>query len=172
MNSIKNAALFVAAALLSINAMAQTKKDIVDVAEGSKNHTTLVAAIKAADLVTTLKSKGPFTVFAPTNDAFAKLPSGTVDNLPKPENKAALAGILTYHVVAGNLDAKAVLAAIKQGGGSAVLTTVAGGKLTATVEDGKVVLTDEKGGKATVTATDLKASNGVIHVVDAVLLPM
>ncbi|CAN5619078.1 fasciclin domain-containing protein [soil metagenome] len=171
MKSIKNVALLVAATLLSVNTMAQTKKDIVDVAAGSKAHTTLVAAVKAADLVTTLKSKGPFTVFAPTNEAFAKLPAGTVDNLLKPENKASLAGILTYHVVAGNLDAKAVLAAIKKGGGKAVLTTVAGGKLTAEVVMGKVVLTDEKGGKATVTATDLAATNGVIHVIDAVLLP-
>jgi uncharacterized surface protein with fasciclin (FAS1) repeats len=171
MKSIKNVALLVAATLLSINTMAQTKKDIVDVAAGSKAHTTLVAAVKAADLVTTLKSKGPFTVFAPTNEAFAKLPAGTVDNLLKPENKASLAGILTYHVVAGNLDAKAVLAAIKKGGGKAVLTTVAGGKLTAEVVMGKVVLTDEKGGKATVTATDLAATNGVIHVINAVLLP-
>ncbi len=171
MKSIKNVALFIAATFLSINAMAQTKKDIVDVAAGSKAHTTLVAAVKAADLVTTLKSEGPFTVFAPTNDAFAKLPAGTVENLLKPENKAALAGILTYHVVAGNLDAKAVLAAIKKGGGKVVLTTVAGGKLTAAVVKGNVVLTDEKGGKATVTATDLAATNGVIHVIDAVLLP-
>ncbi len=171
MKSIKNVALLVAATILSINTMAQTKKDIVDVAAGSKAHTTLVAAVKAADLVTTLKSKGPFTVFAPTNEAFAKLPAGTVDNLLKPENKASLAGILTYHVVAGNLDAKAVLAAIKKGGGKAVLTTVAGGKLTAEVVMGKVVLTDEKGGKATVTATDLAATNGVIHVINAVLLP-
>ncbi|MEP6712710.1 MAG: fasciclin domain-containing protein [Ferruginibacter sp.] len=171
MKSIKNAALFVAAALFSINAMAQSKKDIVDVAAGSTAHSTLVAAVKAADLVTTLKSKGPFTVFAPTNDAFAKLPSGTVDNLLKPENKAALAGILTYHVVAGKLDAKTILAAIKKGGGKAVLTTVAGGKLTAEVVNGKVVLTDGKGGTATVTATDLAATNGVIHVIDAVLLP-
>lgn len=171
MKSIKNAAFFIAAAFMSINAMAQTSKDIVDVAAGSKDHTTLVAAVKAADLVTTLKSKGPFTVFAPTNEAFAKLPAGTVDNLLKPENKATLAGILTYHVVAGKLDAKSVLAAIKKGGGKAVLTTVAGGKLTASVMNGKVVLTDEKGGEATVTATDLKASNGVIHVIDAVLLP-
>ena len=171
MKSIKNAALFVAATFLSINAMAQTKKDIVDVAAGSKAHTTLVAAVKVADLVATLKSTGPFTVFAPTNDAFAKLPAGTVDNLLKPENKVALAGILTYHVVAGNLNAKAVLAAIKKGGGKAVLTTVAGGKLTASVIKGKVVLIDEKGGKATVTATDLAATNGVIHVIDAVLMP-
>lgn len=171
MKSIKKVAFIIAAALFSINTMAQTKQDIVDVAVGSAAHTTLVAAVKAADLVATLKSKGPFTVFAPTNDAFAKLPAGTVDNLLKPKNKAALAGILTYHVVAGKLDAKAVLGDIKKGGGKAVLTTVAGGKLTAAVVNGKVVLTDEKGGEATVTATDLKASNGIIHVVDAVLLP-
>lgn len=171
MKLFKNAALFIAAALLTINATAQAKKDIVDVAAGSQAHTTLVAAVKAADLVTTLKGDGPFTVFAPTNDAFAKLPAGTVDNLLKPENKSKLAGILTYHVVAGNLDAKAILAAIKEGGGKAVLTTVAGGMLTAKVVKGKVVLTDENGGMATVTATDLNATNGVIHVIDNVLLP-
>ena len=171
MKSIKKIALFFTAGLLSISAMAQTKKDIVDIAAGSKDHTTLVAAVKAAGLVETLKSKGPFTVFAPANDAFVKLPAGTVDNLLKPENKAMLAGILTYHVVAGRLDAKTVLASIKKGNGKAVLTTVAGGKLTAAVENGKVVLTDENGGKATVTATDLKGTNGVIHVIDKVLLP-
>lgn len=156
---------------MSVNVMAQDTNDIVGVAVGSEAHTTLVAAVKAADLVETLKSKGPFTVFAPTNEAFAKLPAGTVDYLLMPENKAKLAGVLTYHVVAGNLDATAVIAAIKKGNGKAVLTTVAGGKLTASIVDGKVILTDEKGGKATVTATDLKASNGVIHVIDAVLLP-
>ena len=171
MKSIRTVALFLTVTLLSINVMSQAKQDIVDVAAGSKAHTTLVAAVKAADLVETLKSKGPFTVFAPTNDAFAKLPAGTVENLLKPENKAALAGILTYHVVAGNLNAKAVLAAIEKGGGKAVLTTVAGGKLSASVVNGKVVLTDEKGGKAIVTAADLSATNGVIHVIDAVLLP-
>ena len=171
MKKIKNAALLVAAVLLSFNVMAQTKKDIVAVAAGSDAHTTLVAAVKAADLVSTLQSKGPFTVFAPTNDAFAKLPAGTVDNLLLPENKATLAGILTYHVVAGKLDAKTVLAAIKKAGGKAVLTTVAGGKLTAEIVDGKVILTDENGGMATVTATDLVASNGVIHVIDTVLMP-
>lgn len=171
MKLIRNAALFVASSLFSINMMAQTKQDIVDVAAGSAAHTTLVAAVKAAGLVETLKSKGPFTVFAPTNDAFAKLPAGTVDNLLKPESKSALAGILTYHVVAGNLSAKNVLSAIKKGDGKVVLTTVAGGKLTAAIENGIVVLTDENGGKAIVTATDLKATNGVIHVIDAVLLP-
>jgi uncharacterized surface protein with fasciclin (FAS1) repeats len=171
MKSIKQFALLIAMGIFSMNVVAQKKADIVDVAVGSKAHTTLVAAVKAADLVATLKSKGPFTVFAPTNEAFEKLPAGTVETLLKPENKAMLAGILTYHVVAGNINAKAVMAAIKKGKGKAVLTTVAGGKLTAAIEDGKVVLTDEKGGKATVTATDLKATNGVIHVIDAVVLP-
>ena len=156
---------------LTIGAMAQDKKDVVDVAISSENHTTLVAAVKAADLVTTLKSAGPFTVFAPTNAAFAKLPAGTVDMLLKPENKKTLAGILTYHVVAGNLDATKVMAAIKEGMGKVTLTTVAGGKLTAAIEGGKVVITDEKGGKSTVTATDLKGSNGVVHVIDTVLMP-
>jgi len=172
MKSFKQIVLLFAVGIFTLNATAQKKSDIVDVAASSKVHTTLVAAVKAADLVATLKSKGPFTVFAPTNDAFAKLPAGTVETLLKPENKAKLAAILTYHVIAGTLDAKAVLAAIKKGKGKAVLTTVAGGKLTATVENGKVVLTDAKGGKAIVTATDLKASNGVIHVIDSVLLPI
>lgn len=171
MKSIKQIVLLFAAGIFTLNSTAQKKSDIVDVAAASNAHTTLVAAVKAADLVTTLKSKGPFTVFAPTNDAFAKLPAGTVETLLKPENKAKLAGILTYHVVAGKLDAKKVLAAIKKGKGKAVLTTVAGGKLTASVKNGKVVITDEKGGKAIVTATDLKATNGVIHVIDSVLLP-
>jgi len=171
MKSIKNATLFVAALLLSVNSMAQNSKDIVDVTMGSNEHSTLVKAIKAADLVNTLKGKGPFTVFAPTNNAFTKLPSDTLDNLLKSENKSKLAGILTYHVVAGNLGEKAILAAIKKGGGKAVLTTVAGGKLTATIVKDKVVVTDENGGKATVVTTDLTASNGIIHVIDRVLLP-
>jgi uncharacterized surface protein with fasciclin (FAS1) repeats len=170
MKSIKRIALLFSATLLAFNVMAKSN-DIVDVAMTSEAHTTLVAAVKAADLVSTLKSEGPFTVFAPTNEAFAKLPAGTVENLLKPENKSTLASILTYHVVAGNLDAKTVLAAIKTGGGKAVLTTVQGGKLTATIVKGQVVLTDEKGGKSTITATDLKGSNGVIHVIDTVLMP-
>lgn len=146
-------------------------KDVVDIAIGSENHTTLVAAVKAADLVATLKGTGPFTVFAPTNGAFNKLPEGTVATLLKPENKAQLAKILTYHVVSGNLDAAAVMGAIKAGKGKAVVTTVSGGTLTATIDGGKVKLTDEKGGSAFVTATDLKGSNGVIHVIDSVVLP-
>jgi len=171
MKSIKTLAILVAASIFSMSAIAQEKADIVDIAAGSPDHTTLVAAVKAADLVETLKSAGPFTVFAPTNAAFDKLPKGTVETLLKPENKSKLAGILTYHVVAGNLDAAAVLDAIKKGMGKVVVTTVAGGKLTATLVNGKVVLTDENGGSATVTTADLKASNGVIHVIDAVLLP-
>jgi uncharacterized surface protein with fasciclin (FAS1) repeats len=170
MKKIFQSAVMLMTVLLTVNATAQNK-DIVDIAVGSDAHTTLVAAVKAADLVTTLKSAGPFTVFAPVNAAFAKLPAGTVETLLKPENKAMLAKILTYHVVAGSLDAKAVLAAIKKGKGKAVLTTVSGGTLTATVEDGKVKLTDENGGSAFVTATDLKGSNGIIHVIDAVVLP-
>lgn len=147
------------------------QKDIVDIAAGSSAHTTLVAAVKAADLVGTLKSKGPFTVFAPVNDAFAKLPAGTVEGLLKPESKATLTKILTYHVVAGNVDSKAVAEAIAKGNGKATLKTVAGGTLTASLDNGKVKLTDENGGSAYVTAVDLKASNGVIHVIDGVVLP-
>lgn len=153
---------------LTLNAQ---NKDIVDIAAGSDVHTTLVTAVKSADLVATLKSDGPFTVFAPVNDAFSKLPAGTVDYLLKPENKNTLTKILTYHVVAGNLDAATVLNAIKKGNGTASLKTVSGGKLTASLDNGKVKLTDEKGGSAYVTITDLKGSNGVIHVIDSVVMP-
>lgn len=170
MKSIRSMVLFIAGSFIAVSAMAQSK-DLVDVAAGSSDHSTLVAAVKAAGLVPTLKGKGPFTIFAPTNEAFAKLPAGTVDNLLKPENKEKLSSILTYHVVAGDITAKKVLAAIKAGGGKAMLTTVAGGSLSASVEAGKVILTDATGGKATVTATDLKGSNGVIHVIDGVLMP-
>ncbi len=146
-------------------------KDVVDIAISSSDHTTLVAAVKAAGLVETLKSKGPFTIFAPTNAAFDMLPAGTVDTLLKPENKATLSKILTYHVVAGNLDSKAIVKAIKKGKGKAVLKTVSGGTLTASMSGSDVILTDEKGGTAKVTAVDLKGSNGVIHVIDHVVLP-
>lgn len=146
-------------------------KDIIDNAVNSKDHTTLVAAVKAAGLVETLKGPGPFTVFAPTNAAFAALPAGTVDTLLKPENKAALSGVLTYHVVAGKLDAAALTKQIADGKGSATLKTVAGGTLTAKAAGGKVTVTDEKGGTATVTIANVYQSNGVIHVVDKVLLP-
>ena len=146
-------------------------KDIVDNAVNSKDHTTLVAAVKAAGLVDTLKSKGPFTVFAPVNAAFAALPAGTVDTLLKPENKAMLQKVLTYHVVAGNMDAAMIVKAIKKGNGMAKLKTVAGGTLTAKLDGDAVVLTDEKGGMSRVTTADVRQSNGVIHVVDSVLLP-
>ena len=146
-------------------------KDIIDNAVHSKDHTTLVAAVKAAGLVDTLKGKGPFTVFAPTNEAFAKLPAGTVDGLLKPENKAALTKVLTYHVVPGRMDAHALAKKIKEGNGTASLTTASGGMLWATMQGDKIVMKDEKGGMATVTIGDVYQSNGVIHVVDAVLLP-
>ncbi len=171
MKLAKSIFMFLVVSVFALNVSAQSTKDIVAVASASPDHTTLVAAIKAAGLVQTLQGKGPFTVFAPTNAAFDKLPAGTVATLLQPENKAKLTSILTYHVVAGNLDAKAVMAAIKKGGGKAVLTTVEGGKLTASIENGKVILTDASGGTATVVTTDLKASNGVIHVIDAVLMP-
>ena len=146
-------------------------KDIIDNAVNSKDHTTLVAAVKAAGLVDTLKSAGPFTVFAPTNAAFAALPAGTVDTLLKPENKGMLTGILTYHVVAGKMDSAALTKAVMDGNGKAMLKTVAGGTLTATAANGGVMVTDEKGGSAKVTIADVYQSNGVIHVVDKVLLP-
>ena len=155
------------ASTITVNA----QKTIVDVAVGSKDHTTLVAAVKAADLVATLQSAGPFTVFAPVNAAFGKLPAGTVDYLLKPENKATLAKVLTYHVVAGSFNAAAVVKAITDGGGKVTLKTVSGGNLVASIKEGKVILTDERGGVATVVATDLAASNGLIHVLDAVVLP-
>ncbi len=147
------------------------KKNIVENAVNSKDHTTLIAAVKAAGLVETLMSAGPFTVFAPVNSAFDKLPAGTVDTLLKPENKSMLTGILTYHVVAGNLDSKAIAKAIKDGKGKAVLTTVAGGKLTGMMDGKNLILVDEKGGRSTVTIADVRQSNGVIHVVDTVLMP-
>ena len=147
------------------------QKTVVDIAVGSPAHTTLVAAVKAAGLVETLQGAGPFTVFAPTNDAFAKLPAGTVESLLKPEAKATLVKILTYHVVAGNLDAAAVVKAIEAGKGSAKVKTVSGGTLTASLKDGKVILTDENGKTATVVAADLKSGNGVVHVIDSVVLP-
>jgi uncharacterized surface protein with fasciclin (FAS1) repeats len=146
-------------------------KDIIDNAVNSKDHTTLVAAVKAAGLVDTLKGPGPFTVFAPTNAAFAALPAGTVDTLLKPENKGMLTGILTYHVVAGKWDAAAISKMIADGKGMASIKTVAGGTLVAKSTGGKVTVTDEKGGVATVTIADVYQSNGVIHVVDKVLLP-
>ena len=146
-------------------------KNIVENAVNSKDHTTLVAAVKAAGLVDTLSSRGPFTVFAPVNSAFEALPAGTVDTLLKPENKAVLTKVLTYHVIAGSYDSKAIAKAIKAGNGKAEFTTVAGGKLRAMMDGNSLVLMDEKGGKSKVTIADVRQSNGVIHVIDAVLLP-
>ena len=146
-------------------------KDIIDNAVNSKDHTTLVAAVKAAGLVETLKGPGPFTVFAPTNAAFAALPAGTVDGLLKPESKPALTKVLTYHVVSGAMDAATIGKAIMAGGGKATMKTVSGGTLTATSAGGKVMVMDESGGTANVTIADVTQSNGVIHVVDKVLLP-
>nr|WP_256484411.1 fasciclin domain-containing protein [Mucilaginibacter flavidus] len=146
-------------------------KNIVENAVNSKDHTTLVAAVKAAGLVETLSSAGPFTVFAPTNEAFNKLPAGTVGSLVKPENKAALTKILTYHVVAGKVTATELVAMIKKGNGKAELKTVQGGTITASLKGKKVVLTDEKGGMAVVTIADVMQSNGVIHVINSVLMP-
>jgi len=146
-------------------------KNIVENAVNSKDHTTLVTAVKAAGLVETLQGKGPFTVFAPTNSAFDMLPAGTVETLVKPESKATLTKILTYHVVTGNMDSKKIMKAIKKGDGKAMLKTVSGGTLTATMEGNDLILTDEKGGKSKVTIANVKQSNGVIHVIDTVLMP-
>ena len=146
-------------------------KNIVENAVNSKDHTTLVAAVKAAGLVDTLSGKGPFTVFAPTNDAFAKLPKETVPTLLKPENTAALSGILTYHVVAGKLSAEDLATQAKANGGKVELKTVAGGTITIMGEGGGWVVVDAKGGKSKITIADVNQSNGVIHVIDSVLLP-
>jgi uncharacterized surface protein with fasciclin (FAS1) repeats len=146
-------------------------KNIVENALNSQDHTTLVAAVKAAGLVDTLEGPGPFTVFAPTNEAFAKLPAGTVDTLLMPANKDQLVKVLTYHVVAGRVTSSDLVRMIKKGGGTAELKTVSGGRLWASLDMGKVVLKDEKGGMATVTIPDVYQSNGVIHVIDAVALP-
>jgi uncharacterized surface protein with fasciclin (FAS1) repeats len=144
---------------------------VVEVAMSNKDFSTLVAAVKAADLVETLNGEGPFTVFAPVNAAFAKLPEGTVESLLEMENKATLQGILTYHVVAGSFKAADVLAAIKDSDGSFAVSTVQGGTLLASLNDGKVILTDEKGNSSTVIMTDVEAANGVIHAIDSVVMP-
>ena len=146
-------------------------KNIIENAVNSKDHTTLVAAVKAAGLVETLQGKGPFTVFAPTNDAFAKLPKGTVETLLKPENLKTLQTILTYHVVAGKMNSEAIAKAIKKGNGSAKLKTVSGGTLTAWMKGSDLYITDENGNSAKVTIADVNQSNGVIHVIDAVVTP-
>ncbi|MCG9792735.1 fasciclin domain-containing protein [Flavobacterium algicola] len=146
-------------------------KNIIENAVNSKDHTTLVAAVKAAELVDTLQGDGPFTVFAPTNAAFDKLPKGTVESLVKPENKKMLQTILTYHVVEGKMNASDIAMAIKKGNGKATLKTVSGGTLTAWMKGKKLYITDEKGGMSMVTIADVNQSNGVIHVVDTVLMP-
>ena len=184
MKSIKSIGLMLTAALLMNVSYAQKEKtvevggaamypskNIVENAVNSKDHTTLVAAVKAAGLVETLQSAGPFTVFAPTNAAFDMLPKGTVESLVMPENKQMLSGILTYHVVAGKLDSKELEKWMKKGNGTAELTTVAGGKLWVMMKDGKWWVKDEKGGMATITIPNVYQSNGVIHVVDHVLMP-
>lgn len=146
-------------------------KNIIENAVNSKDHTTLVAAVKAAELVETLKGEGPFTVFAPTNEAFEKLPKGTVETLLMTENKAKLQSILTYHVVAGKVSAMDLMKMIKDGNGKAELTTVNGGTLTAMLKGKKVQLKDAAGNLSTVTIADVNQSNGIIHVIDAVVLP-
>ena len=174
-------ALALVASAISTQTFAQTKmvggaemyptKDIVDNAVNSKDHTTLVAAVKAAGLVETLKSAGPFTVFAPTNEAFEKLPAGTVETLVKPENKATLTKILTYHVVPGRYSAADIKKAIKAGKGSAEFKTASGGKLWAMWKDNKIMLKDEKGGTSWVTISDVFQKNGIIHVINTVVMP-
>jgi len=149
----------------------QTAPNIVEVAVGNENFSTLVTAVTAADLVGTLSGEGPFTVFAPTNDAFAKLPAGTVESLLEPDSKDALTGILTYHVVAGKYEAAAVIEAINANNGTFTVTTVQGGTIDLSLSDGNVILTDAKGGTATVAITDVAASNGVIHAIDTVVMP-
>lgn len=181
MKKIKLLGLFVLSAFVSTNINAQTKmvggaamyptKNIVENAVNSKDHTTLVAAVKAAGLVETLESKGPFTVFAPTNNAFDALPAGTVDNLLKPENKPKLTSILTYHVVPGKLGSMDLMKMAKANSGKATLKTVNGENLYIIIEGKQLMVTDENGGMANITIADVNQSNGVIHVIDKVLLP-
>lgn len=170
MKNLLKTSLIAFTLFFSVATFAQTK-NIVETAVASEAHTTLVAAVKAADLVGVLSSEGPFTVFAPTNDAFAKLPEGTVESLLKTENLATLQAILKYHVVAGKFMAGDVIGLIKKNNGKAMIPTVNGENLTATLKDGAVYITDAKGNSSKVIAADLKTTNGVIHVVDTVLLP-
>lgn len=183
MNAVKFCGMMLLGIVLSSSSFAQEKtvqvggapmypsKNIVENAVNSKDHTTLVAAVKAAGLVETLEGPGPFTVFAPTDEAFKLLPAGTVESLVKPENKATLTGILTYHVVSGRLDSKTLMQLIRDGNGTAELKTVSGGKLWVMIKGKHLWLKDEKGGMAEITIKDVYQSNGVIHVVDHVLLP-
>jgi uncharacterized surface protein with fasciclin (FAS1) repeats len=168
---VRTAAAGLVMAMPSV-ASSAPKGNIVAAAQTSPDHKTLVAAIKAAKLVDDLANKGPLTVFAPTDAAFAELPAGTLDTLLQPQNRDQLAKILTYHVVSGQFSAAAIVQLINQGGGQATLTTLEGSTLTAKLVDGKVVVTDESGGTATVVTADLSQSNGVIHVTDGVFLPM
>ncbi|MFN3229527.1 MAG: fasciclin domain-containing protein [Asticcacaulis sp.] len=179
-STLRRTAVFaLAAAALATPAMAggygnkpkADKPNIVGVAASNPDFSTLVTAVKAAGLVDTLSGPGPFTVFAPTNGAFGKLPAGTVETLVKPENKATLTKILTCHVVAGKVKAKDLVAAIQANGGTYTINTVGGCQFKASLSGGKVMIVDEKGGMSTVAATDVYASNGVIHVIDSVLLP-
>jgi len=162
---------FITLMLVISNSLFAQTKNIVETAIGSESHTTLVAAVKAADLVGVLSSEGPFTVFAPTNDAFEKLPAGTVESFLMAENKTTLQNILKYHVVAGKFMAADVIALINKSNGKATIATVNGGNLTAWLKDGSVYLTDAKGNSSKVIVANLDNSNGVIHVVDTVLLP-
>lgn len=184
MKTIKVTGLFILAAFFTSATFAQMgktvmvggaamypSKNIIENAVNSKDHTTLVAAVKAAGLVETLEGPGPFTVFAPTNSAFDKLPAGTVETLLKPENKAKLTAVLTYHVVPGKLDSKELLSMVKAGMGKATLKTVQGENLYVSMKGKKIMITDENGGVATVTIADVNQSNGVIHVINKVLLP-
>jgi uncharacterized surface protein with fasciclin (FAS1) repeats len=186
MKTIKLPGLFILSGFVSSAIFAQTKmdgtimvggaamypsKNIIENAVSSKDHTTLVAAVKAAGLAETLSGTGPFTVFAPTNEAFNMLPKGTIENLRKPENKSMLTGILTYHVVPGKLGSAGLMEMIKDGNGTTELTTVAGGKLWVMNKGAKLWVKDEKGGTAQITIKDVNQSNGVIHAVNKVLLP-
>ncbi len=184
MKKIKNLCMLAIVALATTTASAQMDKtvmvggaamfptkNIIENAVNSKDHTTLVVAVKAADLVETLQSAGPFTVFAPTNAAFDKLPAGTVENLLKPESKKTLQTVLTYHVIAGRISAADVMEKIKAGGGKFMATTVAGTDLTFSLKGKKVKIMDDNGGTAFVTIADVNQSNGIIHVIDKVLLP-
>jgi uncharacterized surface protein with fasciclin (FAS1) repeats len=184
MKKIRNISLAIAALMITNMSFGQMKKsvmvggaamyptkNIIENAVNSKDHTTLVTAVKAAGLAETLSSAGPFTVFAPTNSAFDALPAGTVESLLKPENKSALTGILTYHVVAGRLNSSDLMKMIKAGNGTAVLTTVAGGKLSVMSRGNMIMIKDSKGNVANVSIKDVNQSNGVIHVIDKVLMP-
>jgi uncharacterized surface protein with fasciclin (FAS1) repeats len=181
MKNLKLLGLLTICAFFSTNIIAQTKivggaemfptKNIVENAMNSKDHTTLVAALKAADLVSTLESRGPFTVFAPANSAFAALPAGTVENLLKPENKKTLTSILTYHVISGKFSAEDLMKRVNKENGKATMRTVQGENLYFTMKGGKLMITDSKGNTADITIADVNQSNGVIHVIDKVLMP-